>query len=206
MAVPGPETKTMEYKLKHPSPQPDLDTSKSYLQDPQDPRSQESWPCYQEHLPTVKGGNGYGSWVHCGVCGLRLSFTPRKGATAKHLRSACPSVVTKAFSLLYKDLRGAKPHHELSKAALAKAEADMVYDQLLGRRREGGNPINTNPNTAAWRPPHRSEAELIAPPDPVVTREKISRALALMGVMTGEEIAKMESRIEDQEWQRVSED
>ena len=142
---------------------PPEDLSRMQEADPRDPRSRNVWPCFKNHNGSVKGSNWFGSWVHCSVCALRLSYVPRMSAPATHQQTMDPTVVQKAVDMLQTDLKGKLPHYELFKKAIEKAEVDMQYNYMRHGTSSKTSTTSRPPSTAsapapkAFMPPHRAE-------------------------------------------------
>ena len=143
---------------------PPEDLSRMQEADPRDPRSRNVWPCFKNHNGSVKGSNWFGSWVHCSVCALRLSYVPRMSAPATHQQTMDPTVVQKAMDMLQTDLKGKQPHYELFRKTIEKAEVDnRQYNYILHGTYSKTSTTSWPPSTPsapapkAFIPPHQAE-------------------------------------------------
>ena len=197
----------MDEKLAPPE-----DLSRVQEADPRDPRSKNAWPCFRNHNGSVKGSNKFGSWVHCSVCALRLSYVPRMSAPATHQQMMDPTVVQKAMDMLQTDLKGKQPHYELSKKAIEKAQVDMQYHYMLHGTTAKTSTTSRLSSTAsapvpkAFTPPHRAEDvpswhHVGTPPAPndveilETDPEVVQRALDMMQAMSAEEQQALAQRM-----------
>ena len=104
---------------------PPLEPQRALLADPGDPRTQCIWPCQGLHTNVKTGSNGSGTWQHCQVCALRVSYTPRQGTPEKHAAHVDPSVVMAALNKLETDL----PNGQMPTADLVRMVIKLILSQ-----------------------------------------------------------------------------
>ena len=95
--------------------------------DLRDPRMKASqWPCFGNHQEAKAHANPHGSWVHCKICNVRLSYTPRVGSAAQTTKVENEHQVQKMLNELEILLKSVPPTSELCLAMQKKIDAETV--------------------------------------------------------------------------------
>ena len=111
----------------------ELDLERAMPPDSRDPRTQaKTWPCFNKHVAGKDQVNKYGKWHNCTVCGLRMLYTPLKGAPCNSTATINAGNMNKALKELYEMMpKGQKPTEEFVKVMLEKVIAEERLRVLL---------------------------------------------------------------------------
>ena len=182
---------------------PELNWDHAIPMDPRDPRAlPDAWPCFNRHNESVKGSNKFAAWFHCGTCGIRTNYVPRKGSPSTHQQSFDFKRVERALNMLQKDLKGGRPNMKLVTAAINHVTHLEIYQDMLQEPRPSSPPGTERSKTpmtpgmgshqampTAYSPPQSTWTKISTPPSE--TRELPEQPLwTLLTPQEMEEIRK----------------
>lgn len=97
-----------------------LDVARTHGPDTDDPRF-AGWPCNRDHQNVTVMMNAAAEWSHCGVCGLRMHYTPREKFTGEFRKAeALPETVTAALTVIRE--RDMVPNQKTVKAMISQIQ------------------------------------------------------------------------------------
>ena len=79
--------------------------------------------CFSKHSSFVTGSNAHGTWQHCGVCGIRVSYILRMGSSGRSVQRDHPKTVENAMKQVEIDLR---PQGRVPEKALVDLMINIV--------------------------------------------------------------------------------
>ncbi|CAE7241764.1 Smyd3 [Symbiodinium sp. CCMP2592] len=79
---------------------------------------------YNQHIADTPKSNAHGEWVHCAVCDLRLSYTPREGSHGQTTSVKNPAMVQRMLDELQPLMGDFMPTATICKAMQAKIDAE----------------------------------------------------------------------------------
>ena len=118
--------------------------------DSRDPRAEPTqWPCFGTHCPMKPQANAHGSWIHCGVCNLRLQYTPKKGSSSATTKTENPAMVSRMLQQLRPLMGEYKPNAAICLAMQKKIDAEETLMMAINKEVEIQNAPKGYPKAKA---------------------------------------------------------
>ena len=107
------------------------DKTRAMTMDLRDPRAQNTWPCYDNHVEGTWQSNPHGHWLHCSVCNIRMAYVPKKGSPSNSTQVVNHQMVQRMLSELEPLMHGVRPTARICKAMMDKITADVQLETLV---------------------------------------------------------------------------